>query len=157
MVTEVRQYGANQNGARTARFYVKADDGLDVEVQVSHHDADRNAVVLRVAKDISNAGALLEKLHKTEKLLALQVAETRLARAKIPPARPARLLDVGTVRFDESGRLWLMNKREGGWSSFGVCLDDWDNLFRQYNVKVTGHGTDATGPWWAVESIAGAT
>jgi hypothetical protein len=133
---------------------VRAGDGFDVEVQVSHYSADRNDAVLQVAKDISNAGALLERLHKTEKLLRQQEEETRLARAKVPPAQPMRLLDVGTVRFDESGRLWVMNKRESGWASFGICLDDWDNLFRQFNVKVTGHGVDGNGPWWAIESMS---
>ncbi len=76
------------------------------------------------------------------------------AQAKLPPASPVRLLGVGTVRFDENGRMWLMNKRETGWSSFAVPVADWDDLFRRYNVRVTSHGVDAAGAWWSVENCA---
>ncbi len=76
------------------------------------------------------------------------------AQAKLPPPSPVRLLGVGTVRFDEQGRMWLMNKRETGWGSFAVPVADWDDLFRRYNVRVTEHGVDSAGAWWSVENCA---
>ena len=29
-------------------------------------------------------------------------------------------------------------------------------LFRRFNVRVTGHGTDEHGAWWSVENCGGA-
>lgn len=70
------------------------------------------------------------------------------------PKTPARIMATGCVRFDGPGKLWLLSKRETGWSAFGIPCADWDELFRRFNVRVTAHGTDEHGPWWAVENAA---
>lgn len=155
---DVKQYGRQANGARTARFYVPGDLG-EVQVQVMHHDEDMNGRVLEVARAMADAAATLERaeraeraLLRAEKLLELQAAETRSVRAKLPPEKPARLFGHGFVRFDSAGQIWILSRREDGWASFGVMCDGWDDVFRRYDVKVTSHGVDKDGPWWAVES-----
>lgn len=148
---EVTQYGPRANGARAARFYVPGYLG-EVEVQVLHHSEDMSDRVLEVARAMFDASAVLKRAERAEKLLALQAAETRAVRARLPPETPARLLGEGCVRFDADGRLWLLSRREDGWASFGVVCDGWDDLFRRYDVKVTAHGVDKDGPWWTVES-----
>lgn len=155
---DVKQYGRQANGARTARFYVQGDSG-EVQVQVLHHSEDMNERVLEVARAMADAAAMLERAERAEKALARverllerQEAETRSARARLPPARPARLFGPGFVRFDSAGQIWILSRREDGWASFGVMCDGWDDLFRRYDVKVTSHGVDKDGPWWAVES-----
>lgn len=77
--------------------------------------------------------------------------ELAAARAKVP-AVPARIMSTGTVRF-MNGELWLLNRRESGWSSFGIRVGSWDELFRRFNVAVTDHGTDEHGAWWSVENV----
>lgn len=160
---DVKQYGRQANGARTARFYVQGDSGeVQVQVQVLHHSEDMNERVLEVARAMADAAAMLERAERAEKALArverlleLQEAETRSARARLPPARPARLFGPGFVRFDSAGQLWILSRREDGWASFGVVCDGWDDLFRRYDVKVTSHGADKDGPWWCVENTKG--
>lgn len=94
---------------------------------------------------------LVADLHRR---LGDALREVDRVRALVPPKVPARIMATGCVRFDERGGLWLLSKRETGWAAFGVWVSDWDNLFRRYNVRVTDHGTDATGPWWAVENCS---
>jgi len=86
-------------------------------------------------------------------VLRAEAAEAcaRAAERMVPPPSPARLLGPGCVRFDSMGRLWLLNKRETGWSSWGVICDGWDDLFRRHAVRITAHGTDEHGPWWTAE------
>lgn len=92
---------------------------------------------------------LVADLHRR---LGAALGELERARSLVPPKQPASIMATGCVRFDERGSLWLLSSRETGWGAFGVRVADWDNLFRRYNVRVTGHGTDETGAWWSVES-----
>jgi len=94
---------------------------------------------------------LVADLHRR---LGDALREVDRVRALVPPKVLARIMSTGCVRFDERGGLWLLSRRETGWAAFGVWVSDWDNLFRRYNVRVTEHGTDETGPWWAVENCS---
>lgn len=78
-------------------------------------------------------------------------AEVQRLRAEVPPRKPVRLLGPGCVRFRD-GELWLLNKRETGWGSFGLQLTGWDDLFRRFNAVVVGHGSDAFGEFWTVDA-----
>lgn len=82
--------------------------------------------------------------------------ELAAAKARIPPARPARLMGRGYVRFTGAGELWVLGGREKGWGHFGYRCESWDDLFRRYNVRVVEAGEDEHGPWWAVENMGAA-
>lgn len=122
-MSRITRFAPNASGGQIHQFEI---DGIIVQIQP--RSADENARAKRLAEVIS-AGI-----------------------EKIPPMRPVRLLGVGCVRFLD-GRPWLLNKREGGFASFGVPCESWDDLFRRYDVRVTDHGSDATGEWWSVENI----
>lgn len=114
-------------------------------------DADARIAEIEARCEVRVASA--EREAKTERTLAQQaIAERDEARSKVPAVK-RRLFGEGTVRFDEYGKLWLMDKREQGWGSFGLHFDSWDELFRQFDVRVTRHGSDDAGPWWAVVSM----
>ena len=81
-------------------------------------------------------------------------AALALAKKLSGAAAPNRLLRPTVARFDGNGKIWLLNTREKGWSAFGFVFDSWDRLLREWDVKVTGHGADEFGEWWAVENQA---
>lgn len=132
MAAKISEYMPTANGGRRRSFVV---DGVTVYVE-PHEDDERSRAV---AAFLSEAPAVVEALR----------AEVQRLRAEVPPTDPVRLLGPGCVRFRE-GQLWLLNRREGGWSSFGVQLASWDDLFRRFNAIVTEHGSDAFGPFWVV-------
>lgn len=70
-------------------------------------------------------------------------------------AEPARIMGEGCVRFSTTGELWILNRREGGFSSFGFRCESWDELFRRFDVRVTSSGTDEHGAYWTVVSTKG--
>lgn len=84
--------------------------------------------------------------------LEQQRLELERTRALVPPKAPLRIFGRGFVRFDADKSLWLLGKREAGWSAFGFRLDSWDDLFRRYDVRVVECGADEHGSWWAVEN-----
>lgn len=148
------KFKVQANGSRIRTFDL-GDIKISIEADREH---DERAKVLA---ESLRAHALGESFRwsalENERDHAVKSAhkdrELRLAaEAKIAPPKPVRLLGVGTVRFDDKGRLYLMNKRESGWGSFALWIDGWDDLFRRYNVKVTGHGVDEAGAWWSVEN-----
>jgi hypothetical protein len=55
------------------------------------------------------------------------------------------------VRFAD-GKVWVLGSREKGFGAFGYWFDSWDQLFRTFDVVVTGHGVDEHGPWWSAEN-----
>ena len=145
---EVTQYAPHASGQRTAEFTTA--DGF--KIQISHSDEDRNDDVLVAARQLADVDRVLRQLLRDNTRLkaeALVLRET--VRTKVPPTRPARLLGPGCVRFTERGELWVLNKRETGWSSFGYVVDGWDDLFRRFDVRVTSHGADEHGAYWIVE------
>lgn len=117
---------------------------------------DNGCVVLVTPHNATDeeAAAITERLADLDERLKLAQAMYTGANAalgealsQIPPKRPARMLGDGCVRFLD-GRLFLLNRRERGFGEFGVECDDWDDLFRRFNVKITEHGTDEHGAWW---------
>lgn len=56
------------------------------------------------------------------------------------------------MRFDTDGQLWMMNRAETGWASFGLCIGSWDELFRRFDAVVVEAKQDATGWYWVIES-----
>lgn len=129
---EIHAYMPTSNGGRNRSFEI---DG--VKVMVSAHEDDERGMA--VAVFLANAPAVIEDLR----------AEVQRLRAEVPPRDPVRLLGPGCVRFRD-GKLWLLNKRETGWASFGLQLSGWDDLFRRFNVVVTDRGSDAFGDFWTV-------
>lgn len=66
-----------------------------------------------------------------------------------------KLFGTGYVRQDfvpGSTKIWLLNKRKRGWGEYGREFRGWDELFRTFDLLVTGTGTDEHGLWWSVES-----
>lgn len=157
MTTEVIQYGVDGGGKRSAAF---SAGGL--QVLVSPLDEELNGTALALARslaDSTNALATLEsrvsscreEAESTARALRSRIADLQ---QKVPPARGAQLLGAGYVRFTDAGELWILSGREKGWGHFGYRCEDWDDLFRRWNVRVTGAGADECGPWWSVENAA---
>jgi hypothetical protein len=69
------------------------------------------------------------------------------ARRARSAARAASRARTGCVRFCGT-ELWLLNRREGGWSAWGVLCDGWDDLFRRFAVTITEHSTNEYGAYW---------
>lgn len=137
------------------------------KMSVDHFDRD-GAKATAFAHDLLDSGGAMVRRDNEIAALRTQMAEAKIAhenavrvlqmrvaalRAQIPEV-PARILSTGTVRF-LNGEIWLLSKRETGWSSFGVRVGSWDELFRRFNVVVTEHGTDKHGAWWSVENAKG--
>lgn len=132
MTPEIHTYMPTVHG-RSRAFHV---DG--VRVLVEGHEDDERAK--SVAEHLAGAHDLIE---------ALQLQVTALRRV-VPPKTPARLLGPGVVRMRDR-ELWILNRAEDGWSSFGFRAGSWDDLFRRFDVIVTGHGHDETSEFWRVE------
>jgi hypothetical protein len=131
-------FGADNAGARACAFDV---DGITVLVR--HWDSRRNDDVAAIAAELARARS--EVSAKTLEVAALT------ARVRAEEGEPARLLGTGYVRF-EGGSIWVLNNRERGFGHFGYRFNNWDELFRLLDVKVTGHGQDEHGLWWSVEN-----
>lgn len=107
------------------------------------------AVADKAARELAALRVQRADLHRQCEALRARVSKLE---AQVPPERPAQLFGLGCVRFCR-GELWLLNGREKGFARSGFLLASWDELFRRFNVRVTDHGTDEHGPWWAVEPI----
>lgn len=143
-VPEITTFALQGNGTHARGF---ALDGARVLVN-GESDAAIAAITTELAGARQRCAELQAEVNRVIKL------NTEMAEA-IPPKRPAQLLGDGVVRFDPvTGQPWLLNTREKGWSAWGVVCADWDDLFRRFNVRVTGHGVDAHGAWWQVTPIA---
>ncbi len=148
MSNEITIFGPDQNGGRACQFH---RDGLTVLVRPSGADQNADAHALAIALDAEASSlTLLDALLRETR--EKHTSDVRILLGRVPPKRPTRLLGTGVVRFDADGRPWVLGNREKGWAHFGFICDDWDDLFRRFNVSVTAHGTDKHGPWWQVES-----
>ena len=54
----------------------------------------------------------------------------------------ATLLGDGVIRYDEKGHVWLMNKRESGWGSFGREYLNLRQVMHRYDIVILGFGQD---------------
>jgi hypothetical protein len=142
-IEAVTTYCGDARGARSSGFNTDK-----LKILVTPNDQADNERAFEMACDFAGHAARVAELRRQ-----LREANDKIAalRSSVPPKRPARLLAPGFVRFRGS-ELWLLGHRENGWSAFGFLLDDWDDLFRRYNVKVTSHGSDEHGAWWGVEN-----
>ena len=136
---EIKAYMPASNGGRRRSFEL---DGVTVYVE-PHDDDERGRAV---AEMLAGAPAALSALR----------ADVQRLSSQVPPRTPVRLLGPGCVRF-RNGELWLLNKQETGWASFGLQLDGWDDLFRRFNAIVVDQGRDAFGDFWIVTSPAPGT
>lgn len=150
MSSEITIFGPDQSGGRACQFH---RDGLTVLVRPlgAEQNSDAHALAIALVSETSTIALLDAQLLAAREEHRREVA--RLS-AQIPPKSPVRLLGPGFVRFDERGRPWVLGGREKGWAHFGFLCEDWDDLFRRWNVSVTAHGTDKHGPWWQVETRA---
>lgn len=147
---EITRYAVQANGTHNRGFSIEG-----VNVLVSGDDDDK---IARIAGDLSEAATALERARARHAELQAEIDRQCKLNADlqrhVPPTRPAQILSIGCVRFDERGQLWLLSSQTKGWSAFGVILRDWDDLFRRYNVRVSAGGIDGTGPFWTVEALA---
>lgn len=135
-IPKINEYMPSTNGGRRRSFRL---DGIEVFVEPCEDDARGRTL----AEFLASASDVIATLR-------LEVSELR---AKAPPVRQVRLLGPGVVRM-RGREIWLLNRAEGGWASFGVRVESWDDLFRRYDVRVTAHGRDETSEFWVVESCA---
>lgn len=133
-VPEIQTYMPAPNGGRRRSFMI---DGCTVIVEPHEDDARARHVAMYLAEATDTIGALRR--------------ENRALRDAAPPPQKARLLGPGCVRMRDR-RLWLLNKVEDGWASFGLCIETWDDLFRRFDVIVTERGEDDYGDYWRVEN-----
>lgn len=133
MSAKVSEYMPAPNGGRRRSLVL---DGITVYVEPCEDDA-RGAAV---AEFLASAHDVIAKLR----------AEVSELRPLVPTGKPARMLGPGCVRM-RGREIWLLNKQETGWASFGVRVESWDELFRRFDVRVTDHGVDETSEFWRVE------
>lgn len=160
MSAEVVQYGMRPGGGNGARqcSFTEGDFHVTVGAYLggSVEDDDRvKAFAQMLAKDAASISRARGEAFATEerqraRIAALEAEVARL-RALVPPKQAAHLFGPGMVRFDEAGVLWLLDPVKQ-WRGMGVRCAGWDDLFRCYAVRVTGHGADERGPWWTVEN-----
>ena len=132
---------AAPNGTRISSFSLG-----DITVNVIPAFAEQNEAAFSAACRLESAPGIIAALRD-------ELAQA-VKRVQIQSAKPARLIGTGYIRFTEKGTMWLLSDRKNGWAAFGVICDSWDDLFRNYDVRVTGHGTDEFGLWWSVENFA---
>lgn len=152
-----RAAGAGGDGARACSF---ASGDFHVTVGAflggSTEDDDRVlAFAHLLAKDASaiareRGEAFAAEERQRARITQLE-AEVAKLRALVPPKQPTRLFGPAMARFDAAGALWLIDPVKQ-WRGMGVRCAGWDDLFRCYAVRVTGHGSDESGPWWTVEN-----
>jgi len=139
---EITKYMANGDGRRNSG-YRTADNRFSVLVTPS--DGADNEAGFDLATRLSVSDAVAERLRDEATSLRGKIVAQK--------AEPARIMGKGCVRFTTTGELWILNRREGGFASFGFRCDSWDELFRRWDVRVTEHGTDEHGAYWTVESM----
>ena len=150
VIGKLVEFPPQADGTRIRSFTV---DGIRVQVQATDRERDTAAFALAAtlhgaARDVVRRWHALEaRCAAAEQRAAAAKVEADRLRALVPPPSPQRLLGPGCVRFRGS-ELWLLNKRETGWASWGVRCAGWDDLFRCYAVMITEHGTDEHGAYW---------
>lgn len=144
-IPEVHTYGVANSGGRASQFTAG-----DLIVLVRGSGGDLTEEAFNFACELARARSVLATEQDRSAQLMVDLAA---AKAKIPPKRGASLMGRGYVRFDSTGGLWALHNRERGFGEFGFRFEGWDELFRASNVRVTEHGTDEHGAWWAVENF----
>lgn len=150
-IPEITAFAPAGDGRRNRSFTVGGCNVLITPAEADDPSAERlAAAIARLAVGAASRYVELEvQLAEAKERAFTAQRDLRAAQAQIPPKTPAKLLAPGFVRF-QGERMFLMNRRERGFGEFGIEVDGWDDLFRRYSVKVTGHGADAHGLWWEV-------
>jgi len=148
MTATVTTFMASGDGSRMSAFDV---DGMRVTV-TPDCGGENNEAAFELACRLSRHKEVVDQLESALRSLAEDRDDWK-ARVRAQDKPPAKLLGVGYVRFLD-GAIWLLNRRDRGFGEFGVRVDSWDELFRHYDCRVTEHGEDDHGQWWAVESTA---
>ena len=152
---EITVFAKRADGTRMRAFDV---DGCTITVTPRDDDEGEDERAAQLALELATVGTNIsvrwvklfdERNEAVTRVAALQI-ENALIASKIPPPTPARMAGTACVRFDEQGRLWLLNRGDRGWAEFGIRLDGWDDLFRRYAVRVTSHGIDQHGTYWII-------
>lgn len=138
-------FAGDGGGRRQSAFSI---NGLRISVTPS--DDEDNERAFEYACELSRHDASIADLCATVQDQANEIVSLKL---KLPGRRKVRLLGRGFVRFDDWGTLWLLNRQDRGFGEWGISFEDWDVLFRRYDVRVVEHGSDAHGMWWAVENF----
>lgn len=151
-IGEVIHWGAALDGTRGSAVYMENvcvrfepkdathnDEAASLAIEYHRQDDRRDALVDRA--DAERRAAL-------DALVAARAESARL-RAQIQPDPPLRFLGPCVARFDPAGKgIWLLSKRDKGWSSSGFLYSSWDEIFRRFDAHVTGHGADEAGEYW---------
>jgi hypothetical protein len=128
------------------------DGFYDATVLIS---GDRAAeVAAQIIEGVSGAALVASQDEAYALRARVSEIETELARAKaaIPPKEPLKLMGTAAIRPGTGGAgLWVLNKPEEGWASFGFFVDGWNDLFRRFDVVVGEPVTDAAGQYWPAE------
>ena len=137
-IPEVNTYASDGSGRRLSAFALGR-----LRVSVQPMDPEDNEAAFALACQLARSEAEVVQLTADLGACRAQVREQKRP--------PAKLLGKGFVRFSATG-IYILNRRERGFGEFGYRCDSWDELFRDFDVCVTGHGEDEHGPWWSVES-----
>lgn len=148
----ITTFGERPGGGRARQF---SAGNVGVLITPMNEDHDDEARVLAENLFSATHGQVrhwlaLERRARDASARA-QTAEARTAELMaLLRFSPTRMHGILTARFDRVGYLWLLNRREDGWASFGLCFASWDEVFRRFNCRVLDHGVDEAGCWWSV-------
>lgn len=149
---EITTYGRSRNGHGPRMRALTWHNGARISIDHTEDDTACEEAANQIADLHGKAAGLVDTITTLQDSLERQRLELERTRALVPPKAPLRIFGRGFVRFDADKTLWLLSKRETGWSAFGFRQASWDDLFRRYDVRVVECGTDEHGAWWAVES-----
>jgi hypothetical protein len=144
----VTTYGIGTSGALGGDGRASSFDRGDVRVLVSGGSTEAN---FELACDLVRAGRLLEIRERLIDDLRAQLDKAK-SEVRKQNRRPVKLMGTGYVRFATDG-LWVLNRKERGFGEFGYRYESWDEMFRDLDVRITEHGTDEHGAWWAVDNF----
>ncbi len=139
---EITMYCENGRGERSSSYRTEDER---FTVAVSPHDPVDNEAAFALATRLACSDSEADVMRATVADLRGKIIEQK--------AEPARLMGEACVRFTSTGELWILNRKDGGFSSFGFRCGSWDELFRRYNVRIIEHGTDAHGAYWTAVSM----
>lgn len=146
-------YGQRRNNYEPAtRSFTVGGIRVTLQAEGSHFDSADESFSLACDVIYDSATGASDALNEAqaEATRAADVAEQRAARVAqleaLIPKEPKALLGVGCVRW-VGGEMWVLNKRETGWSSSGFRIDGWDELFRRWRAVVIDVGADEHGAY----------
>lgn len=145
---QIRRYMQLANGTRNH----EVDGFEDAKVIVSGERAAEVAVQIIEGVGGASLVAAQDEAYALRARVSELQAELARAKAAIPPKEPLKIMGTAAIRQGAGGAgLWVLNKPEEGWASFGFFVDGWNDLFRRFDVVVGEPVTDAAGQYWPAE------